>query len=186
MRQLIVFNQVTLDGFFTDPNGDMSWAHKTDPEWSEFTTTNASGGGVLLFGRVTYQMMASFWPTPAALQSMPEVARQMNSLPKVVFSKTLDQATWNNTTLMKGDIAAETRKLKNTPGDAMVIMGSGTIVSQWSQERLIDEYQVVVNPLVLGNGRTMFEGVADRLQLRLIRTRTFGNGNILLCYEPVG
>ena len=117
---------------------------------------------------------------------MPDVARQMNSLPKVVFSKTLDQSTWNNTTLMKGDIAAETRKLKNTPGDAMVIMGSGTIVSQWSQERLIDEYQVVVNPLVLGNGRTMFEGVADRLQLRLIRTRTFGDGNILLCYEPVG
>jgi dihydrofolate reductase len=186
MRNLMVFNSVTLDGFFTDAKGDMSWAHKnSDEEWNSFVAGNASGGGVLVFGRVTYEMMASYWPTPAALESFPVVAKQMNSLPKVVFSRTLEKATWSNTTLVKGDPATEMRRLKQEPGDGMVIMGSGSIVAQLSQERLIDEYQIVVVPIVLGKGRTMFDGVKDPLTLKPKRTRTFGNGNVFLAYEPV-
>ena len=185
MRRLIVFNNVTLDGYFVDMKGDMSWAHKDDEEWNKFTEDNASGGGVLLFGRITYELMASWWPTPIAIKNYPVVAGQMNSLPKIVFSRTMDKATWNNTKLVKGDIAAEIRKMKKEPGQDMAIFGSGTIVSQLAQEGLIDEYQVVVHPIVLGKGRTMFENIKEKLTLKLTKTRTFDNGNVLLCYQPM-
>jgi dihydrofolate reductase len=186
MRKLIVFNHVSLDGYFVDSNGDMSWAKADhqDAEWDAFVTENASGGGVLVFGRITYELMASFWPTPFAIENMPVVAEGMNNMPKIVFSRTLDQALWNNTKLVKGDPAAEMRKLKQEPGEGMAILGSGSIVSQLAREGLIDEYQIVVNPVVLGAGRTMFEGVKEKLSLKLTKTRAFGNGNVLLCYEP--
>jgi dihydrofolate reductase len=185
MRRLIVFNNVTLDGYFTDSKGDMSWAHKQDAEWNAFASGNASGGGMLLFGRITYELMASFWPTPVAMQNLPVVAEGMNRMPKVVFSRTMDKASWSNTTLVKGDLAAEVRKMKQEPGPGMAILGSGSIVSQLAQAGLIDEYQVVVNPIVLGKGRTMFEGVDKKLNLKLTKTRAFGNGNVVLCYEPM-
>ena len=186
MRKLAVFNHVSLDGYFVDMNGSMSWAKSgtKDAEWNAFVAENAKGDGPLLFGRVTYELMASFWPTPMADQHDPVVAERMNKLPKVVFSKTLDKASWSNTRLVKGDMVAEIRKMKKEPGEDMVILGSGSIVSQLAQEGLIDAYQVVVNPIVLGKGRTMFDGVKEKLNLKLTKTRAFGNGNVFLCYEP--
>jgi dihydrofolate reductase len=184
MRSLIVFNHVSLDGYFVDKKGDMRWAHKQDPEWNEFVAGNARGGGVLLFGRVTYEMMATYWPTPMAAQNSPAVAERMNNLQKVVFSRTLDKASWNNTKLVKGDLATEVRKMKQEPGEGLVIMGSGTIVSQLAQEGLIDEFQIVVCPIVIGSGRTLFEGVKEKLSLKLTKSRTFGNGNVYTCYQP--
>jgi dihydrofolate reductase len=188
MRQLVVFNSVTLDGYFTAANGDISWAHtgKQDAEWDAFVSANAKGGGELLFGRVTYDMMSNYWPTPQALRDNPGVAEQMNNLPKVVFSRTLDRASWNNTKLVKGDLPAEVRRMKKEPGSDLVLMGSGSIVSQLAPEGLIDEYQLVVNPVVLGAGRTMFDGITKMLSLKVTKTRTFGNGNVLLCYQPAG
>ena len=185
MQKLIVFNSVSLDGYFVDANGDMSWAHKQDPEWSEFASGNARGGGTLLFGRVTYDLMANYWPTPMAMKNDPVVAEQMNHLPKVVFSRRMEKASWNNTKLVKDDIAAEVRKMKQEPGEGMAILGSGSIVSQLAQEGLIDEFQIVVNPIVLGKGRTMFEGIEKRLALELTSSRAFSNGNVVLRYEPV-
>jgi len=186
MRKLIVFNHVSLDGYFTDARGDMSFARNENPdaEWDAFVTGNASGGGMLLFGRITYELMASFWPTPVAAESMPDVAERMNNLPKVVFSRTLEAVSWNNTKLVKGDLADAIRKMKQEAGEDMVIFGSGSIVSQLAQESLIDEYQIVVDPIALGKGRTMFDGIKKKLPLKLKNTRTFGNGNVLLCYEP--
>jgi dihydrofolate reductase len=161
----------------------LSWAHAAeDPEWNAFVEGNASGGGILLFGRITYEMMASFWPTPNAKKAYPVVADRMNGLPKFVFSRTLDKVAWENTTLLKGDLAGEVRKLKSQPGEGMVILGSGGIVSQLSQAGLIDEYQFVVVPVVLGKGRTMFEGIKDKRALKLTGTRSFGNGNVFLTY----
>lgn len=104
-----------------------------------------------MFGRVTYEMMASWWPTPQAIKSMPDVAAGMNSMPKVVFSRTLDKVTWKNTKLAKSDPAIEVRKMKKEPGPGMAILGSGSIVSQLAEEGLIDEFQIVVNPIVLGD-----------------------------------
>ena len=186
MRRLTAFEQVSVDGFFTDAKGDMSWAHKQDPEWNEFAASNAKGGGMLVFGRVTYEMMASFWPTPAAQKANAAVAEGMNKMPKIVFSRTLDKAAWSNTTLVKSDPAAAVRKLKKEPGPDMVILGSGTIVSQLAQAGLIDAYQIVVDPIVLGRGRTLFEGVKDKIALKRTGTRAFGNGNVVLDYERGG
>jgi len=187
MRRLVVFNNVSLDGYFVDGKGDMSWAHNTNPdaEWDAFGEENAKGGGILLFGRVTYELMAGYWPTPLAAQNDPIVAEHMNTLPKVVFSRTLDQVSWSNTTLVKGDLAAEVRKMKHAPGQDMAVLGSGSIVSQLAQEGLVDEYQLVVSPVVLGAGRTLFDGLREKLALKLTKTRAFRNGNVLLCYEPM-
>jgi dihydrofolate reductase len=187
MRKLRVFNSISLDGYFTDAHGDMSWAHKqNDPEWEAFTSENASGGGELVFGRVTYEMMVSYWPTPEAKEAMPVVAEQMNSLPKVVFSRSLDEASWTNTELITDNIEDAIRSKKQASGPDMVIMGSGTIVSQLTQAGLIDEYQLVLNPIVLGSGRTLFEGVKENVDLKLTNTRAFGNGNVVMWYEPAG
>ena len=186
MRKLVVFNSTSLDGYFSDTNGDMSFARKDNPdaEWDAFVAGNASGGGMLLFGRITYELMAGFWPTPLAAENMPVVAERMNNLPKVVFSRTLDKALWNNTKLAKGDMIGEIRKMKKEAGADMAILGSGSIVSQLAPHGLIDEYQIVVIPVVLGKGRTMFDGIKEKVSLSLTRTRTFGNGNVLLCYQP--
>jgi dihydrofolate reductase len=188
MRKVVVFDHVTLDGFFTDPKGDMGFAHRKevegDPEWREFTDKNASGDGELLFGRVTYQMMAGWWPSPAAKQQMPAVAKKMNEASKVVFSRTMDTADWSNTKLVKRNVVGEVRRMKEERGPDIVIMGSGTIVAQLTQAGAIDVYQIVVNPVVIGDGRTLFEGVTRKLPLRLTGTRTFKNGNVLLTYEP--
>jgi len=183
MRKVNVFNNVSLDGFFTDAKGDMSWAHKQDEEWNAFASANASGNGELLFGRVTYDMMAAFWPTPQAAKMLPKVAAGMNAMRKTVFSRTLDTVAWQNTVLMKGDLVTEVRRLKQQPGPDMVILGSGSIVSQLTQARLIDEYQLVLNPIVVGRGRSLFETVVDTLNLTLTKTQSFRNGNVVLWYE---
>jgi dihydrofolate reductase len=185
MRKLIVFNMVSVDGFFVDSEGDMRWAHKNDAEWNAFTSGNASGSGVLVFGRITYELMASYWPTPMALQNSPVVAKGMNEMPKIVFSRTLDKVSWSNTKLIKGDLAAEVRKLKQESGPDMVILGSGSIVSQLTQENLIDEYQLALSPIVLGKGRTLFEGVQEKMNLKRTNSRTFGNGTVFVCYQPL-
>jgi dihydrofolate reductase len=185
MRRLTVFNNVSLDGYFTDAKGDMSWAHNNDPEWNAFASENASGGGALLLGRVTYDLMASFWPTPQAMQTLPAVARGMNSMPKVVVSRTLHEPTWSNTTVVNGDLPASVRRLKQQSGPDIAILGSGSIVSQLAQAGLIDEFQIVLHPIALGSGRTLFEGVKDKIRLKRTTSRTFGNGNVLACYEPM-
>jgi dihydrofolate reductase len=186
LRQLAVFNHTSLDGYFVDVAGEMDFAHKDpgDAEWNEFVAANASGGGTLLFGRITYEMMAGFWPTPAAARMMPAVAERMNHGPKIVFSRTLDAATWENTRLVKDDLVAEVRRLKAEGGEGMTILGSGSLISQLSPYGLIDTYQIVVNPVVLGAGRTMFDGVKERVLLRLTGTRIFRNGSVLLTYVP--
>ncbi|HKW55888.1 MAG TPA: dihydrofolate reductase family protein [Candidatus Acidoferrum sp.] len=185
MRTLSVFNHVSLDGYFTDSSGGLAWAFgdKQDAEFNAFTEGNAKGGGQLLFGRATYDLMTRYWPTPLALQQQPVVAERMNNLPKVVFSRSLDKASWNNTLLVKGHLPSAVRKLKSESGPGLVIFGSGTIISQLAQEDLIDEFQFVVNPVVLGAGRTMFDGVTKKLNLGLVETRHFASGKLFLRYQ---
>ena len=184
MPILSVFNHVSLDGYFTDTNGDMSWAYADDPEWNAYMAENASGEGRLVLGRETYDMMASFWPTPAAIETLPDVANSINAMPKLVFSRTLGEAAWQNTTVLKGELTTEMRRLKAEPGLDMTILGSGSIVAQLAQEGLIDEYQIVVNPVVVGKGRTLFEGVTGRPALKLVEARSFTNGKVVLRYVP--
>lgn len=184
MRKLIVFNMMSLDGFIGDHQGDMSWAHRHDEEWSSFTASNASGEGVLVFGRITYDMMAGYWPTPMAAQNMPVVAKRMNEMRKIVFSRKMEKASWQNTTLVKGDLADEVKKLKAQDGPGLVILGSASIVAQLTDARLIDEYQVALCPIALGAGKSMFANLKERANLQLANSRTFKNGNVFLTYQP--
>ena len=186
MRKLIVFNHVSLDGYFVDANGTMYWAktRKDDAEWNAFVAENASGDGPLLFGRKTYELMIQYWPTPMAKEHDAVIADRMNKLPKVVFSKTLEGVSWSNTRLVKGDLAGEVRRMKEESGDGITVLGSGTLVAQLSDAKLIDEYHLVINPLVLGKGWTMFEGIQAILELKSVKSRSFGNGCVYLVYEP--
>jgi dihydrofolate reductase len=126
--------------------------------------------------------MAGFWPTPEAIKTDPIVAAGMNKSEKIVFSRTLQKADWNNTRLVKDDMLGEVRRLKQGAGKELTVLGSGSIVAQLAEEGLIDEYEILLNPVVLGKGKTMFEGLKKRLALKLVSTRTFGNGNVLLTY----
>jgi len=184
MRRLTVFNLMTLDGYIAGQAGDISW-HNVDEEFQELAIAASNSGNTLLFGRVTYELMARFWPTEEAIRTDPLVAAGMNKAEKIVFSRTLDRADWNNTRLVKDGMVAEVRRLKQGAGKDLTVLGSGSIVAQLAQEGLIDEYEVLLNPVVLGKGKTMFEGVKDRFSLKLKKTRVFGNGNVLLTYEPV-
>ncbi len=186
MCRLIAFIQLTVNGYFAASDGDIGWAHHDaqDAEWNAFVADNVSGDALLLFGRVTYDMMASYWPTPMAASNDPLVARHMNSLPKVVFSRSLDAVSWQNTQLIKSDLLNWVREQKQQPGKDMCILGSGSLISQLAQAGLIDEFQVSVNPVVLGGGRTIFEGLTHPVPLKLTRSRNFANGNVLLCYQP--
>jgi dihydrofolate reductase len=186
MGKLIVFNQVSIDGYFRTKDGDIGWVkrQREDAEFKEFIGGNASGGGVLLFGRKTYEMMFSFWPTPAAADQFPEVAKGMNAARKIVFSKTLTDAKWNNTTVVSGDLVTAVRKLKEASGDPLVILGSGSIVAPLARAGLIDEYQIVLFPIVLGDGVSMFAGVGKTVDLKLKSSRAFKNGIEFLVYEP--
>jgi len=183
MRSLRVFNQVSLDGYFADRNGDMRWAHQEDDEWRSFVASNAAQSGVLVFGRVTYDLMAGYWPSPGARTANPAVAEHMNRRQKIVFSRTLKEPSWTPTRVLSGDLSAQVRELKREPGPDLIVLGSGTVVAQLTDARLVDEYRVVVIPLVLGGGRTMFEGVGREVKLALRSTRSFRNGNVLLSYE---
>ena len=183
MRRLFSFNMVTLDGFFEGPNREIDW-HNVDGEFNEFAIEQTGTVDVLLFGRVTYQMMASYWPTPSAIANDPIVAGQMNRVPKIVFSRTLEKAEWNNTRLIKDHIAEEILKLKQQPGKDLALFGSANLMSTLIQLDLIDEHRIMVNPVILGAGTPLFK-TKGRLNMKLLKTRAFGNGNVLLCYEPV-
>ncbi|MDP4291624.1 MAG: dihydrofolate reductase family protein [Bacteroidota bacterium] len=183
MRKLTMFNFVSLNGFFKGPKGDISWAHG-DKETDDYAIESARSGGMLLFGRVTYELMAGFWPTPAAYQINQALAEEMNNADKIVFSRTLHKADWINTRIVKGNIIEEMKKIKQTPGKDMTLLGSGTIINQFAEAGLIDEYQILIHPVFLAEGTPIFHGITKSPNLRLASSRIFKSGKVLLCYEP--
>jgi dihydrofolate reductase len=166
MRKLVVFNLITLDGYFEGPNREIDW-HNVDSEFNVFAIQQLDSTDLLLFGRITYELMAGYWPTETAVKNDPVVAGKMNNITKIVFSKTLSKAEWNNTRVVKNNIEKEVVKLKQQTGKDMFIFGSGSIVSHLTNLGLIDQ----------------FGGIANRYKLKLKMTRAFRNGNILLYYE---
>jgi dihydrofolate reductase len=181
MRNVILFNMITIDGFVAGTDGNIDW-HRTDDEFNQFSVEQLREAGGLLFGRVTYELMASYWPTPAALEDDPSVAEAMNRLPKVVFSRTMQNPAWQNTRLVKENAAAEVTRLKEQPGPDLFIFGSANLAAALIQSNLIDEFRLIVNPVVLGRGQPLFKDIQQPYDLKFVKNRTFQNGNILLYY----
>ena len=181
MRKVYLFDFITLDGFFEGPNSDISW-HIADDEFHEFAIDQLNHTDLLLFGRVTYEMMVSYWTTEIVIKSDPLVANKMNSLPKIVFSRTLGKVDWSNTQLIKENVVGEVAKLKRQSGKDIAILGSSNLSVTFVQHGLIDEYRIMVNPIVLGSGISLFKGINEKLELKLLKTKIFKSGNVLLSY----
>ncbi len=184
MRRVLLFMMVTVDGYYAGPNGEIDW-HNVDEEFNEFAIAQLNEVDTLLFGRTTYEMMASYWPAPDAVKNDPVVAGKMNSLQKLVFSRTLTDVHWQNTRLVKDGVAAEIARLKQEPGKDLIIFGSSDLATTFIDHDLLDEARLMINPVALGKGKPLFAGINDRLKLRLIRTLAFHSGNVLLYYEPI-
>jgi dihydrofolate reductase len=183
MRRLIMWNMVTLDGFFEGTNSwDIDW-HNTGwgDELEQLSLDQLGSADMLLFGRVTYQGMAGFWSSETG-----DVADFMNKMPKVVFSRTLDSADWNNSRLVKTDAAEEVARLKQQSGKEMFIFGSADLSSTLMNNGLIDEYRLGLNPILLGGGNPLFKPMPNRLPLKLLEARPLKTGCVILRYQPTG
>ena len=184
MRKIFAFVMTTLDGYYEGPNQEFDfWV--LDEEFDEFSVEQLDEVDTLLFGRVTYEGMAAYWPTPAAEQDDPRVAARMNDLAKIVVSRTLDKAEWANTRFIKDDITDELTKLKQQPGKDIAILGSPDLTVSLLQMRLVDELRIMVNPVILGAGKSVFMTAGERVSLKLLKSRPFNSGNVLLYYQPV-
>ncbi len=186
MRTLKVFESISADGYFTGPSGDMTWAysHSGSPEFQAFVAGNAQTESTLVFGRVTYDMMASYWPTPLAEKNAPDVAKRMNATEKLVASRTLSALGWANARLLDGDAVAALRAKKQGAGPMLVVLGSGKLVGALLGAGLVDELQLVVKPVAIGGGRSLIEGLASPVELELKRSRAFSDGNVVLDWAP--
>lgn len=182
MGKLNVYNFITLNGFFKGKGGDLSW-QKHGEEEAEYGTKAQKSEGMLIFGRITYDQMASYWPTGQAEKDNPEMAKGMNNAEKIVFSRTLKKADWQNSRIISDNIIDEMKKLKAGDGKDMTILGSGSIVAQFADAGLIDSYQIMLNPVALAEGTPIFTGITKNLDLKLTDTRKFKSGVVLLMYE---
>ncbi len=186
MRKVYLFNMVTLDGYFEGPKKwEIDW-HNVDEEFNEFAIDQLNKTDAIMFGRVTYEGMAGYWPTPRAIENDPVIAARMNSIPKVVFSKTLRKAVWSNTRLVRDDLDGEIIRMKQEKGNDIAVFGSADLASTLVRKGLIDEYRLIVNPVILGNGSPLFKDPRQKQHLHLLRSRTFKSGNVLLVYAPDG
>jgi dihydrofolate reductase len=196
-RRVVMFNQVSADGFFSDPHGGLDWI-VSDPEIHARAVAGMPQTDTMLFGRKTYEQFASFWPS--ALEDMnaagphgsskadpafSAMARWLNDSKKVVFSRSLKSAAWHNSRLERELDAEQLAKQKREPGKDFLIFGSGSIVSQLSALGLIDEYRFVVCPVLLGKGKTLLGDLAKRVSLTLVEAQPFRSGNVMLTYRRV-
>ena len=194
-RRIVMFNRVSAEGYFATPDGKLDWV-VPEPELDKTAAQGLSGTGTIMFGRRTYQMFESFWPHAlddagsardphAAGRRTPELgamAKWINDATKLVFSKTLKEVSWKNSRLIRELVPREIEAMKKEPGSDIMIFGSGTIVSQLTEHGLIDEYQLVVGPILIGNGKPLFSGASKSLKLQLEEATKFPSGNVKLRY----
>ena len=190
MRNIIVSMRVTLDGFIAGPNGAMDWMEEfIDESLANYESELQKTVDVTLFGRVTYQGFESFWPQvardPASPKGLVEYAQQLNAMCKIVFSKTLSRAEWNNAALVQEIVPEEIIHMKQEPGRDMVIYGSASIVRTLTNLGLIDRYHLLVYPVVLGSGKPLFQDIVHKVKLSLVSTKTHPSGVVVLSYQPI-
>jgi dihydrofolate reductase len=194
-RRIVMFNQVSADGFFSDPEGGLDWV-VADPEIHARAVESMPQTDTIMLGRKTYEQFASFWP--GALRNLDAagphgaskrdpafaaMAHWLNETKKLVFSRTLKHATWNNSETLADIDAKRFAKLKQQPGKDLLIFGSGSLVSQLSEHGLIDEYRFVVCPVLLGEGRPLLGELPKRVSLTLVEAKPFQSGNVMLTYQ---
>jgi dihydrofolate reductase len=189
LRKIIVSMRVTLDGFIAGPNGEMDWMEEfLDEALANYESELQKTVDTTLFGRVTYEGFESFWPQvaldPASPKGLVEYANQLNAMRKIVFSKTLSRVGWNNTTLVREIVPEEIIKMKQEPGRDMVIYGSASIVQTLTNAGLIDQYQLLVFPVVLGSGKPLFQDILHTVKLSLVSTKRHPSGVVVLTYRP--
>ncbi len=178
MRKVILQMMVSLDGFIEGPNRELDW-HVWDEEMEKKAHETLDSVDAILLGRVAYQLFADYWPKAAD-----SIAPKLNQLPKIVFSKTLEKVEWSNSGLFKEDIAEEIPKAKQQPGRDLILYGGADIASAFMKLGLIDEYRLIVNPVVFGHGKPLFKNGIGRMSLKLLKTKTFKCGNVMLYYQP--
>lgn len=178
MRRLVLLMSMSLDGYVAGPHGHAGGLAEP-AELKQWKLERIRRAGTHIMGRVTYEEMASFWPT-----STDDYAAPMNELPKVVFSKTLDEATWPGTSIARGDLADEIAALRAQPGGEIIAWGGASFAQALSRAGLIDEYVLVIKPVAYGNGKPVFRNLPKALPLELIEARAFDAGAVLHVYEP--
>lgn len=181
MGKIYLFNMISADGYFAGPNNELDW-HNVDEQFQQFAIEQLGETGLIIFGRITYELMYSFWPTDEAKKADPETAEAMNNLPKVVFSRTMEKADYNNTRLFHDVDANTINKLKSETDKKLAVLGSSNLAISLMTLNLIDELRLMVNPVILGKGKPLLAG-ADRVKLNFIDSRDFKNGNVLLRYS---
>ncbi len=189
MRKVIVSMWVTLDGFIAGPNNEMDWIGAVyDDAMGKYEDDVVSAADMLLLGRLTYESFAGSWPkvpdNPSVSEGEKAYARKLNAMRKIVFSRTLDKAEWNNSTLVREIVPQEIAKMKQAPGKDMVIYGSASIVQAFTNLGLIDEYQILVHPVILGSGKPLFKNITKPVNLKLLRAEHRKSGVAVLYYEP--
>ena len=186
MRKLVLFIHTSLDGFVAGPNGEMDWIN-VDEEIFDFAGQRTNEADTALYGRVTYQMMESYWPTaaqlPTATKHDVEHSRWYNRVTKVVLSKTMNEVSLTNTKIIDGNLAAEIVKLKQDAGKDILMFGSPTAAHSLMTEKLIDDYWLFVNPVLLGRGITLFNGIKEKSALKLVESNIFTSGVVCLHYQ---
>ncbi|OFX24349.1 MAG: dihydrofolate reductase [Bacteroidetes bacterium GWA2_31_9b] len=183
MKNLSAFNFITLNGYLNGPDGDISW-HKHGIEENQYAAESLKSGNILLFGRKTYEMMANYWPTPMAMKNDPMVAEGMNNAEKIVFSRTLKKANWKNTKIISDNVVLEIMRLKKLSGSNLTLLGSGSILTLFAENGLIDDYQIMIDPVAISSGTPIFNEIKKPLNLKLTNVKTFMSGVVLLSYKP--
>jgi dihydrofolate reductase len=186
-RRLYVSMAVSLDGFIEGPQRELDWFQDGDPEFERYCDEMLDSVGLALYGRRSYELMLQYWPNaeknPRSDADL-GFARKINALPKIVLSRTLETAEWSNTTLITDDVGERIRELKRAPGKPIVAWAGADLVRTLSELDLVDEYRLIVHPVLLGTGTPLFKGLTERRKLRLSRTTQLGKSLVVLCYEP--
>jgi dihydrofolate reductase len=183
MAKLTSFTFISLNGFYKGVNEDINW-HRHGGEEAEYSVESLKSSNILLFGRVTYEMMKSFWPTEMAYNSFPEVAEGMNNSEKLVVTKSLKTADWKNTNIIKENLIEKITELKKSSHKNITLLGSGNVLKQLAKANLIDEYQIMIDPIFLEKGEPILDNLNKDIYLELTKSKVFKSGTILLYYKP--
>lgn len=183
VRRIIALEYLTLDGFVATTDGKTGW-FVWDEEVDSYYIEFQASIDTLLFGRMTYETIANYWSTSKASAENPEMVGFMNKVRKIVFSRKAEKLGWHNVEVRSRFVIEEFVEMKKQSGQDIAVYGSGSIVSQLAKADLIDEYRIMLNPVVIGSGIPLFQDLQNEIELNLLNARTFGCGNTLLCYEP--